>query len=122
MTIAETGGQSGGLVVRIAGERRLIPVAHVVEVLREATIIRVPGADRAVAGMVNHRGRVVTVADAARALGLGSGDDFRGEIVVVSWEQKRFGLGVGSVVELIAEARTGLAEIDLARIAAATFA
>jgi len=119
---ADAPGEAGGLVVRVAGERRLIPVARVVEVLRDARIVRVPGAEAAVAGVVNHRGRILTVADAAVALGLAVAPEAAREVVVVSWGQRRFGLAVGGVVELIAEPRTGLAEIDLERIAAATFA
>lgn len=111
-----------GLVVRVAGVRRYIPVASVIEVLREARIIRVPGAVPAVLGMVNHRGRVLTVADARRALDL-VGDATTGrEVVVVHWQQHRFGVAVDAVVELAGEARTGLAAIDLDRIAAAVFA
>jgi chemotaxis signal transduction protein len=110
-----------GLVVRVAGIRRYITVKSVVEVLREASIIRVPGAVPAVLGMVNHRGRVLTVADARRALDL-AGDETTGrEIVVVDWQARRFGVAVDAVVELVAGARTGLAEIELDRIAAAVF-
>jgi chemotaxis signal transduction protein len=111
-----------GLVVRVAGIQRYIPVTSVIEVLRETSIIRVPGAVPAVLGMVNHRGRVLTVADARRALDL-TGDPTTGrEIVVVHWQQRRFGVAVDGVVELVGEARTGLAEIDLDRISAAVFA
>ena len=122
MPMAEVPQGVDGLVVRVAGVRRYIPVTSVIEVLREARIIRVPGAVPAVLGMVNHRGRVLTVADARRALDL-AGDPTSGrEIVVVDWQQRRFGVAVDAVVELVAEARTGLAEIELDRIAAAVFA
>lgn len=122
MPMAEVPQGVDGLVVRVAGVRRYIPVTSVIEVLREANIIRVPGAVPAVLGMVNHRGRVLTVADARRALDL-AGDQTTGrEIVVVDWQARRFGVAVDAVVELVAEARTGLAEIELDRIAAAVFA
>ena len=111
-----------GVVVRIAGERRYIAVTSVIEVLREARIIRVPGAAPAVLGMVNHRGKVLPVAEGCGALEL-TGEPVSGrEIVVVRWQQRRFGIAVDGVVELAGEARTGLAEIDLNRIAAAVFA
>jgi chemotaxis signal transduction protein len=120
MTESAAGG--GGLVVQVAGVRRFIPVASVLEVLRDARIIRVPGGVPAVRGMVNHRGRIITVADAVRALSL-TGDSGDGlEVVVVEWQQRRFGVAVDAVVELNSEARTGLAEIDLEQIAAAIFA
>ncbi len=110
-----------GLVVQVAGLRRFIPVTSVLEVLRDASIIRVPGGVPAVRGMVNHRGRIITVADAIRALGLPGESGAGGEVVVVQWQHHRFGVAVDAVVELNSEARTGLAEIDLEQIAAAIF-
>ena len=111
-----------GLVVRVAGVQRYLPIASVIEVLREANIIRVPGAVASVLGMVNHRGRVLAVADARQALELVGDPPSGRDIVVVHWRERRFGVAVDAVVELLGEARTGLAEIDLDRIAAAVFA
>jgi len=122
VTTPEPGGAVSGLVVEVGGARRYIPVGSVIEVLREARIIRVPGAVPAVSGMVNHRGRILTVASAVVALGL-TGDPAAGrEVVVVQHGNRRFGLAVESVVELVADTRTGLAEIELEQIAAAIFA
>lgn len=118
----ELGGGAGGLVVQVSGVRLAIPLAGVVEVLREARVIRVPGGVPAVRGMVNHRGRILTVADAVRALDLPGEAGPGREIVVVEWQHRRFGIAVDAVVELSGEARTGLAEIDLEQIATAIFA
>ncbi len=118
----ESGGSVGGLVVQVAGSRWVIPLAGVVEVLREARIIRVPGGVAAVRGMVNHRGRILTVADAIRVLDLPDASGTAAAIVIVQWQHRRFGVAVDAVVELSGEARTGLAEIDLERIALAIFA
>jgi chemotaxis signal transduction protein len=85
-------------------------------------MIRVPGGVPAVRGIVNHRGRILTVADAVRALELAGDSGRGGDVVVVQWEQRRFGVAVDAVVELNSEARTGLAEMDLGRIALAIFA
>ena len=109
-------------MVQVGGVRWAIPLAGVVEVLRDSRIIRVPGGVPAVRGMVNHRGRILTVADAVRALDLPGDSAGAGEVVVVQWEHRRFGVAVDSVVELSSEARTGLAEMDLERIALAIFA
>ena len=122
MTKADATQGADRLVVAVAGVRRSIAVGSVIEVLREARIIRVPGGAPAVLGMVNHRGRVLTVADARRALDLVGEPTAGREIVVVHWQQRRFGLAVDAVVELADDARTGLADIDLERIAAAIFA
>ena len=48
--MAERTPAVGGLVVRVAGSRWFIPVAGVIEVLRDALIVRVPGAVPAVRG------------------------------------------------------------------------
>ena len=109
-------------MVQVAGTRWAIPVAAVLEVLRDSRIIRVPGGVPAVRGMVNHRGRIVTVADAVRALELPGDSGGAGDVVIVQWGQRRFGVAVDAVVELNSEARTGLAEMDLGRIAQAIFA
>ena len=122
MPIAEPGPGSSGLVVQVAGGRWAIPLSGVIEVLREARVIRVPGGVPAVRGMVNHRGRILTVADTSRALDLAGDGGSGSEIVVVEWQHRRFGVAVDAVVELHGEARTSLAEIDLERIATAIFA
>ncbi|MEO5798406.1 MAG: chemotaxis protein CheW [Gemmatimonadales bacterium] len=120
--MAETLPAAAGLVVRVAGVRWFIPVAGVVEVMRDALIIRVPGAVAAVRGMVNHRGRIITVADPVRSLDLPGDTGGAGELVVVEVAGRRFALAVDGVVELNAEPRTGLATLDLIQVANAIFA
>ena len=121
-TPSEGGAGPGALVVQVAGARWAMPLAGVIEVIRAARLIRVPGGVPAVRGMVNHRGRILTVADAIRALGLPGDAGTGGEVVIVEWQHRRFGIAVDAVIELNSEARTGLAEIDLERIATAIFA
>jgi purine-binding chemotaxis protein CheW len=112
----------GGLVVRVAGTRWFIPVAGVIAVLRDAVVARLPGTPPAVRGVVNHRGRVLTVADPIRALGLAGDAGGVAEVVVVEAGGHRFALAVDAVVELAAEPRTGLATLDLDSVATAIFA
>lgn len=112
----------GGLVVRVAGSRWYIPVAGVIEVLRDAPVVRVPGAHPAVRGVVNHRGQILAVADPVRSLELPGEPGGAGEIVVVEADGRRFALAVDGVVELTAEPRTGLATLDLIEVAHAIFA
>jgi len=118
----EGGAGVGGLVVRIAGGRWFIPVGRVVEVLRDAAITRVPGTAASVRGLVNHRGKVLSVADVVRALGLPGETGAGGEVVVVEGGGRRFAVAVDGVVELAPEARTGLATLDLDQVATAIFA
>jgi chemotaxis signal transduction protein len=117
----DTAARVTGLVVRVAGTRWFIPVEEVVEVLREPVVARVPAAGPAVAGVVTHRGRVLTVADPVRALELpGQAGGSRDVIVVVAAEH-RFAVAVDAVIELVAEPRTGLATLDLVAVARAVF-
>lgn len=110
-----------GLVVRVAGTRWFVPVAQVIEVLREPVVARLPGAGPEVAGVVNHRGRVLTVADPVRALELPGQPGGQRDIVVVSVDSHRFAVAVDAVIELLAEPRTGLATLDLGAVARAVF-
>lgn len=121
MTDSAKTGPSDGLVLQVGGTRQFLAVAAVVEVLREVRLIRVPGAGPAVRGMTNHRGRILVVADAARALALGETVGDRPDVVVAEAGGRRFGIAVDRVVELSADARTGLAELELDRIAGAIF-
>lgn len=120
--MAEARAAVGGLVVGVAGARWFIPVAGVVEVLRDALVVRVPGTPPAVRGMVNHRGRILTVADPIRALELPGDGGRTADVVVVEATGRRFAVAVDAVVELAAEARTGLATLDLDQVAHAIFA
>ena len=110
-----------GLVLRAGGVRWFVPAGQVIEVLRGAAVVRIPGAPPAVRGVVNHRGRIVTAADPIRALELPGEGSAATEVVVVQVPGRRFAIVVDGVVELTAEARTGLATLDLNRIAAAIF-
>lgn len=111
----------GGLVLELGGSRFYLPVDAVVEVLRDAPIARIPGADGVVRGIANHRGRIITVADAGRALRLRDTAAEGGDVVVAEHGDHRFGVVVDRVVELTADARTGLATLDLEGIATAIF-
>jgi chemotaxis signal transduction protein len=120
-SVAMTEPQGSGLVLRAGGVRWFIPAGQVIEVLRGAAIVRIPGAPPAVRGVVNHRGRIVTAADPIRALELPGEGSSAAEVVVVQVPGRRFAIVVDGVVELTAEPRTGLATMDLDRIAAAIF-
>jgi purine-binding chemotaxis protein CheW len=110
-----------GVVVRVAGARWYLPVQGVIEVLRERPVARLPGAPATVVGVVNHRGRVLTVTDPVRALGLPGDGVGGGDLVVVEAAGRRFVVAVDAVIELLAEPRTGLAMLDLDAVALAVF-
>jgi purine-binding chemotaxis protein CheW len=110
-----------GLVVRVAGSRWFIAVTEVIEVLREPMVARLPAAGAAVAGVVNHRGRVLTVADPVRALELPGQAGGSRDVIVVDAAGHRFAVAVDAVIELVPEPRTGLARLDLVAVARAVF-
>jgi purine-binding chemotaxis protein CheW len=61
------------VLVRLAGERLALPASAVEEVARVPVLTRVPGLPAFVAGMGNHRGRVLAVLDLRPLLGLPGG-------------------------------------------------
>jgi purine-binding chemotaxis protein CheW len=109
------------LIFRLGGGRWFLPVGSVVEVLRRVPLTRVPGAAPAVRGLVNHRGRVLTVAHLGQILDIPLDASGSEEVVVVEAAGHRFGLAVDGVLELSSEPRTGLALIDLEQVAEAIF-
>ncbi len=60
-----------------------VPVEHVQEVLRSAVVTRVPLAPRAVRGLINLRGEIVTVVDLRQPLQLPSAKPASPTLVVV---------------------------------------
>lgn len=110
-----------GLVVRVARARWFLPLDGVVEVLRKPVVVRTPATPANVLGLVNHRGRVLTVADPIRALELPGTGGSAGDVVVVEAGGRRFALGVDAVIELATKARTSLATLDLERVAVVVF-
>lgn len=118
---SEPTARVSGLVVRVAGARWFVPVAEVIEVLREPVVARLPASGAAVAGVVNHRGRVLTVADPVRALELAGQAGGTRDVIVVVADGHRFAVAVDAVIELVAEPRTGLATLDLVAVARAVF-
>lgn len=75
-----------------------IPVAVIRDVLRRQTLTPVPLAPRAVAGLLNLRGRIVTAIDLRQRLGLGPRmDGGENAIVVVEQEAELYALIVDAV-------------------------
>jgi purine-binding chemotaxis protein CheW len=95
------------LSVTLAGQEFGIPVTQVRDVLGPQRTTVVPLAPRGVAGLLNLRGRIVTVIDMRALLGLAeSTADTRMMQVVVEQGEESFSLrvdGVGDVLELPAE-------------------
>ena len=81
-----------------------LPADSVVEVLPARPFARVPGAVPAVAGVVNRRGRMLTVVDLGLALGEHStSTDEAHRVVVIGWRGLEIGLAVVDVLQITSE-------------------
>ena len=69
---AEAGGRLELLAFAIAGAHYALPTAQVASVAQLGAVTRVPGAPPAVAGVTNHDGAVLLVAELPVLLGLGA--------------------------------------------------
>lgn len=117
--VEDAGAQ--GLVVDIGAEPPAEPLAvpmHAArEVVPERALTRLPGAPPWVAGLLNLRGRVVTVIDLAVQRG---GAASRGPVVVVESDGRRFGLRVAKVLGV--QALDGREVVDVAALRALALA
>jgi len=92
------------LTVTIGGQPFGVPVHCVHDVSKAQSITRVPLAPPEVAGAMNLRGRIVTVIDAARKLGLCSAEDKGGAAamyVVIEHEGELYSLMVDRVGDVM---------------------
>ena len=72
------------------------------EILPATPPTRIPGAPAAVRGLVNVRGTLVTVVDAAEAIGLPSGlASGSGTVILVERRSRPVGLAVDEVLDLV---------------------
>ena len=92
----------------VAGQLFGVPVMKVQDILTPDAIAPVPGGPAEVRGLINLRGRIVTVIDLRKRLGLRHDGDRKGMCVTVENEGESYTLfvdGVGDVVTLEADAR-----------------
>lgn len=92
------------VVFRCDGHRFAVPLSHVREIVLPREVVRIPGCPAAVAGLVNLRGRMITVFDFGAAVSLGSSStlpDHR--LLILDQEERLAGLAVD---EVLAVART----------------
>jgi purine-binding chemotaxis protein CheW len=94
---------------RVADLVFAVEAAAVKEILPKQRATRIPGADDAVEGLINVRGRMITLANARSALNYppGSGD---GPIILLDVGEQTAGLVVDDVLDLFSVAYDELAE------------
>jgi len=115
-TVPDTDGDALVLLsFTVAGRAYAIEVIHIREVLARADVSRLPWAPPAMAGVINVRGEIVAVADAARVLGMGdTGSD--GPVIVLDGGGHPLGLRVHAVdaITTITSTRLVAPEVDRA--------
>ncbi len=94
------------LLFRTGGQVFAVEAGAVREILPATPSTRIPGAPAAVRGLANVRGTLVTVVDAALAIGVGAaaapgGDPGGGTLVLVEQGSHSIGLAVDDVLDLV---------------------
>lgn len=102
------------LVLRVGSQRVGVPLEDAREIVPPRSLTRLPGAPAWIAGLVNIRGRVVTVVDLGRRLGA---DAAAGPIVVVEVAGRSLALRVTAVEAVRAAAGPERAASDAPVIA-----
>lgn len=101
---AAIGGDVQLISVRIEGQLIGLPITAVRDVFAISAMTPVPRADRAVVGLVNLRGHIVTILDLAQLLnGRASTARHAGETMAVGveWQNEVFGLIVDEIGDVI---------------------
>jgi purine-binding chemotaxis protein CheW len=97
------------LLFRSGGQVFALEAGAVLEILPATPPTRIPGAPAAVRGLVNVRGMLVTVVDAARAIGLAPGlQTAGGSLVLVEQRSRPVALAVDEVLDLVTVNDTAL--------------
>ena len=99
------------LLLEAAGQWLGVPLPEVLEVVTPRECTRLPGAPAGVLGLINLRGRVVTVVDLAASTGLAAAPTAAGRFVVVEHRGRRVGLAVEDAPRIV--------KIDLETVAVA---
>jgi chemotaxis signal transduction protein len=98
--IAAPEAESRFLLVTASGCRFALELDAVREIIPARPCTRIPGVEAYVRGLVNLRGRVLTVVDLAERLGRRSAPDASQRIVVLHHEGREVGLVVDEVVRI----------------------
>jgi purine-binding chemotaxis protein CheW len=97
------------LVFRVVDRLCGADVGAVREILPRQAATRVPGADEAVAGLINIRGQLVPLVDGSRALGH-STDGGGQTIVLLEVSEQLVGFTVDEVIDLVSVAADDLSD------------
>lgn len=106
-------GPDGFLMFRLGDREFGLPIAPVVEIVRHEGATPVPPAGPAIEGILGLRGRMVTIVDTRRGIGMSPRrHDSKAQVIVVDWAGERFGLVVDSVIRVTRQGE-GVTVFDL---------
>lgn len=86
---------------RVGQETFGVPIGSVQEILRPLPVTPVPGAPAHVEGVINLRGRIISIVDLRKRCGARAEPHRRNRIVVAETEGRRIGLMVDSASEVL---------------------
>ena len=89
------------LLFRSGGQVLAVDAGDVREIIAAGVATRIPGAARAIRGLVNVRGTLVPVVDMADAVGLAGVNGSAGTLVIVERNAKPVALAVDEVLDLV---------------------
>jgi len=98
------------VIFRIGALICAAPAGIVLEILPRLPATRIPGVAEAIEGLVNVRGTLLTVVDGHVLLQQERRMDDEGAIVVVDVAGRRYGLGVGQVLDFLEVPEESVAE------------
>ncbi len=98
------------LVCKVHGEEFAFPLTDILEIIPSAALTDIPNAPAAIRGMLNLRGKVVTVVDLSTVLGFGpTADILHSHIVVAAGKGRElFGILVDGVTGVLRTASSKL--------------
>jgi purine-binding chemotaxis protein CheW len=98
------------MVLRIGDERYCVELSNVVEVLPPIRCTAVPGAPRAIAGVINAHGEIRPVIDLRRLMGIGhpAADAAPGPVILLRKRGRLMGLQADRVEEIRSIASAGM--------------
>lgn len=100
------------LLFRLGDLNCAVPVRSVREIVPPGAAARIPGAPADVEGLLNVRGRLVTVVDGRRALGRTSQPGVEPSILLVELNGRTIGLQVDEVKDLVTVSSESLDDGD----------